>query len=227
MGIVSILIPTLNEEASLPATLAALSRLNPHEIIVADGGSTDRTAAIAAPYARVIKTPPGRGSQLRAAAEIATGNVLWFVHADTLPCPQALHAIGECLQDPRVPGGNFTLLFDGDSNAARQLTRVYPWLRRIGLIYGDSGIFLRRSAYLQLGGIQPYPVFEDLDLVRRARRLGPFPTLAATLTTSSRRFENRNFASMFAQWTALQVLFWAGVSPHRLASLYRPVRAQR
>ncbi len=224
MGIVSILIPTLNEEASLPATLAALARLNPHEIIVADGGSTDRTVAIASPYSRVINAPKGRGSQLLAAAEVATGDVLWFVHADTLPSNNALSAISDCLKDPRIPGGNFTLKFDGNTPAARRLTRIYPWLRRLGLIYGDSGIFLRRSVYKQLGGIRPYPLFEDLDLVRRARRLGPFPTLTATLITSSRRFENRNFAAMFGQWTALQLLFWAGVSPHRLAAMYRPVR---
>lgn len=224
MGIVSVLIPALNEEASLPATLAALARLNPHEIIVADGGSTDRTVAIAAAHAKVVNAAKGRGSQLRAAAEIATGDVLWFVHADTLPSPHTLIAITQCLQDPRIPGGNFTLHFDGDTRAARQLTLIYPWLRRLGLIYGDSGVFLRRSAYDQLGGVRPYPLFEDLDLVSRARRLGPFPTLTATLTTSSRRFENRNFAAMFGQWTALQLLFWAGVSPHRLAAMYRPVR---
>ncbi|HYP12299.1 MAG TPA: hypothetical protein VEQ63_00120, partial [Bryobacteraceae bacterium] len=99
-----------------------------------------------------------------------------------------------------------------------------PWLRVLGLCYGDSGIFVRRAAYEQVGGFQSYPLFEDVDLVHRIRRVGQFRTLPEKLITSSRRFEHQNFAVMFAQWTALQMLFWAGVSPHRLARLYRPVR---
>jgi rSAM/selenodomain-associated transferase 2 len=226
---ISIIIPALNEEVCIGETLAASLLLRPLEIIVADGGSTDRTVDIARKYCRVIQSAKGRGLQQRTAAATAAGDILWFLHADSIPDPGALEAIEECLKEECVAGGNFSLCFDGESRSARRLTRIYPLLRWIGLCYGDSGIFVRRAAYDLVDGFQPYPIFEDVDLVRRVRRIGEFRTLPLRLMTSSRRFEDRNFAMMFAEWTALQVLFWAGVSPYRLARLYKPVRkpAQR
>jgi GT2 family glycosyltransferase len=174
----------------------------------------------------VIDSVRGRGAQQRRAAEVASGEVLWFLHADTIPGPGALEAIRRCLADQRVAGGNFSLFFDGGSRSAWQLTLIYPNLRWLGLCYGDSGIFVRRAAYERAGGFPRYPIFEDVDLVRRIRRIGRFRTLPDKLVTSSRRFEHRSFALVFAKWTALQVLFWAGVSPHRLARLYKPVRGR-
>ena len=224
---ISVIIPALNEESCLERTLQAVRALDPFEVIVADGGSADHTVEIASAAAKVVRAPRGRGAQQRAAACVAGGDVLWFLHADTVPALGALDAIRSCLRDARTVGGNFSLSFDGGARAARQLTRIYPWLRLLGLCYGDSGIFVRASVYSQAGGFQPYPLFEDADLVRRIRRFGAFRNLADTLTTSSRRFENRNFAVMFGEWTALQLLFWAGVSPYRLAKLYKPVRANR
>ena len=223
---ISIIIPVLNEASCLGETLTAVNLLRPFEIIVADGGSTDSTADIARQHCRVIESGKGRGLQQRTAAQTASGDVLWFLHADSVPSPGALEAIGACLSDERVGGGNFSLCFDGESESARQLTLIYPWLRHLGLCYGDSGIFVRRSVYDAVGGFRPYPLFEDVDLVRRIRRTGAFRMLPHELRTSSRRFEHRNFAVMFAEWTALQVLFWAGVSPYRLARLYKPIRAR-
>lgn len=219
---ISVIIPALNEEACIGRTLAAAIRLRPLEIIVADGGSTDRTVNIAREYGRVIQSARGRGVQQQTAAAAAAGDVLWFLHADTVPNPGTLEAIEECLGEERVAGGNFSLCFEGESRSARQLTRIYPMLRWLGLCYGDSGIFVRTAVYNLVGGFQPYPLFEDVDLVRRVRGMGEFRTLPLKLMTSSRRFEHRNFAMMFAEWTALQVLFWAGVSPDRLAQWYKP-----
>ena len=224
---ISVIIPALNEESCLERALHAVQALNPWELIVADGGSTDATVTIASAAAQVVHAPRGRGAQQRAAASRATGDVLWFLHADTVPREGSLDAIRSCLRDARTAGGNFSLCFDGGTRSAQQLTRIYPWLRLLGLCYGDSGIFVRRSVYLQAGEFQSYPLFEDVDLVRRIRRLGEFRTLPETLTTSSRRFENRNFGLMFAGWTALQMLFWAGVSPYLLARLYKPVRRNK
>ena len=221
---ISIIIPTLNEEACVRNTLATLSVLRPFEIIVADGGSIDGTVKIAREYCEVVQSEKGRGLQQRTAAATASGDVLWFLHADTIPGPGALQAIETCLLERQVGGGNFSLCFSGNSESARQLTQIYPWLRYLGLCYGDSGIFVRRSVYDCVGGFEPYPLFEDVDLVRRISRVSAFRTLPQKLVTSSRRFEHRNFAMMFAEWTALQVLFWAGISPHRLARWYRPMR---
>jgi GT2 family glycosyltransferase len=124
------------------------------------------------------------------------------------------------LQDRSVVAGNFGLLFDGESRAARQLTAIYPMLRWLNLCYGDSGIFVRRSAYEAIGGFRPFALFEDLDLLKRLRRAGRFVHLKTRIVTSSRRFEQRNFAAMWLHWTALQALYWAGVDPKKLARWY-------
>ena len=223
---VSVIIPTLNEAESIGVTLDRVGRLRmEHEIIVVDGGSRDDTAGIAQwCQARVLTSEPGRGRQMHAGAEAANTDILWFLHADTRPPADAGEYILQALADNQVAGGNFRLRFDGGGLGAALLTRVYPQLRWLGLRYGDSSLFVRRSAYEKVGGFQPYPLFEDLDLIRRLRPHGRFVTVPCVVETSSRRFENRNFAAMFAGWTALQVLYWAGVPPRTLARWYPPVR---
>jgi rSAM/selenodomain-associated transferase 2 len=219
---VSIVVPAFNEEQAIGATLSSLLRLRPPcEIIVADGGSTDATCAIAARLnVPVVKTQKGRGIQLAAGAARCRGNVLWFVHADTLVPPQAAERMAAVLEDRQIIGGNFEVDFAGSGSGARFLTRLYPHLRLLGLRYGDSGIFVRREVYDRAGGFQPYPLFEDLDLLRRIRRFGRLACVPCRLRTSGRRFEGKSFPLMFARWTALQVGYWAGVSPHRLAAWY-------
>lgn len=223
---VSIIVPALNEASQIGDTLFVLQALEGQkEIIVVDGGSEDQTAALAtAAGVKVLESARGRGTQQHAGALTARGEVLWFVHADTSPPPHAISEINEVLRDSSVVGGNFGVTFDGPSRAARQLTAIYPTLRSLNLCYGDSGIFVRRSAYDAIGGFRPLAIFEDLDLLKRLRRAGRFVHLKTCIVTSSRRFENRNFAGMWVQWTALQLLYWAGVQPNKLANWYRPVR---
>lgn len=223
---VSIIIPTLDEARSIGATLAAAARAGEGvEVIVADGGSRDGTAELArAGGARVVSSARGRGAQLHAGACAAGGRALWFLHADTLAPEGSARLVVEALEDPRVVGGNFNVLWDGEGRAARFLTWLYPQLRRLGLCYGDSGIFVRREAYERAGGFKPYPVFEDLDLLRALRRQGRVVHLPATVVTSSRRFEGRSFALTFARWSFLQGLYWLGVHPDRLGRMYAPVR---
>jgi len=224
----SVIIPTLNEARSISATLDAVAGLRGRvETIVVDGGSTDGTLDLLRRRGvRVIESERGRGRQLHAGARVARGAALLFLHADTLPPPDAAGLIAGALSDPRVVGGNFHIRFDGRRRAARFLTWLYPRLRRLGLCYGDSGIFVRADAYRRVGGFNPFPIFEDLDLVRRLRPAGRVVHLPATVVTSSRRFEGRSFALTFARWSALQALYWLGVHPRRLARLYAPVRAK-
>jgi rSAM/selenodomain-associated transferase 2 len=223
---VSIIVPTLNEQTRISTTLRKLLQLaGGKEIAVVDGGSKDRTLELArAEGVRTINAPRGRGPQMHAGVMETTGDVLWFVHADTIPPSEALEDIRTALADPEVVGGNFGLLFGGPSRAARQLTAIYPSLQRLGLCYGDSGMFVRREVYEKIGGFRPLPLFEDLDLLRRLRRAGRFVHLPQRMVTSSRRFENENFIVVWLQWTALQVLYWCGISPHILARWYRHMR---
>jgi rSAM/selenodomain-associated transferase 2 len=224
---VSIIVPTLNEELALPNTLEALFAMGGEkEIIVSDGGSTDKTVEIANRFGvQTIRAERGRGSQMHAGACASSGDVLWFVHADTVPPQHALREVMEALREPTVAGGNFGLIFDGDSTAARRLTSIYPLLRAIDLCYGDSGIFCRRTIYDLVGGFRPLALFEDLDLLRRLRKHGRFVHLNCRMTTSSRRFEERNFWAMWGQWSTLQVLYWCGVDPNWLARHYAHTRA--
>lgn len=224
-SLVSIIIPTLNEAATMRDLAASLGRLRGEfEVIVCDGGSADATVETARQCGlRVIEAPRGRGPQMNAGAQSAKGAALLFLHADTRLPEDAPALIADALADEEVCGGNFNLIFGGDSRGARLLTRIYPLLRLGGMLYGDSAIFVRRAAFDRLGGYREYPIFEDCDLYRRARRLGKFVRLNARATTSSRRFEGR-FIRTFALWSLMQVLYWLGVNPNLLNRLYKPLR---
>jgi rSAM/selenodomain-associated transferase 2 len=223
---ISIIVPVLNERECICETLRSLQQLEGEkEIIVVDGGSSDETVSLAlAAGVKVVTASPGRGVQMHAGVVDASGDVLWFVHADTVPPAHALQEIRKGLDDPRITAGNFGLVFDGQSRAARRLTAIYPILRILGLCYGDSGIFVRRETYDRIGGFRPLALFEDLDLLRRLRTTGRFVHLPCRIRTSSRRFEHRNFLLVWLHWTTLQVLYWLGVSPNWLARWYRHVR---
>jgi rSAM/selenodomain-associated transferase 2 len=225
---ISIIIPALNEAGAIGETLDAAARVGDEvEVIVVDGGSADGTAEVARAHgARVVTSARGRGAQMNAGALAARGDVLWFLHADTLAPADAAVCIARTLADPRAVGGNFRIRFDGDSGAARFLTWLYPRLRLLGLAYGDSGFFVRRAAYERAGGFKPFPIFEDLDLLRALWRQGRFVQAEACVVTSSRRFEGRSFVLTFARWSLLQCLYWLGVSPHTLARLYASVRGR-
>lgn len=228
---ISVIIPTFNEEISIAKTLDALSRLvNISEIIVVDGGSKDKTVEIVGNYKgtkeiKLIETAEAnRGKQLNEGTKHASGDVFWFVHADTRPVQGCGKQIKELMRYDEIVGGSFKIIFDGDGKWARFLTWLYPQLRAIGLVYGDSAFFVRRETYEKIGGFRDLPLFEDVDLYKRLLKKGQFVYVDLPISTSSRRFENRSFLWTFLKWSVFQGLYWFGVPPKLLAPKYAPIR---
>jgi rSAM/selenodomain-associated transferase 2 len=219
---VSALIPTLNAAASLPATLAAL-RGQVAEIIIADGGSSDATAALAeAAGARMISAPRGRGPQLRAAAEAATQPWLLAIHADTRPDTGWQDAVAGFIAEPEstTKAAHFRFALDDAAPEARRLEAMVAWrCRWLGLPYGDQGLLIARDFYQALGGYEPIPLMEDVALIRRIgrKRLVPLP---ADFITSAEKWRRDGWYARSARNLFCLSLWFAGVSPDRIARVY-------
>jgi rSAM/selenodomain-associated transferase 2 len=226
--VVSILIPALDEERELPVLLDALAVLPGRwDVVVADGGSRDATVALARAHAaapRVVAVRGGRAAQLNAAARVATGDVLLFLHADSRLPRDAYALIAEASRTAGVAGGNFALRFDGDGVFERVLGAVYRFQRRHGYYYGDSSVWVRREAFDELGGFRELPIMDDYDFVRRLERLGRTRCLPGPATTSARRWRAMGIPRTVLAWFLIRWLYVAGVSPARLVRLYRAVR---
>ncbi|MGH7804358.1 MAG: TIGR04283 family arsenosugar biosynthesis glycosyltransferase [Candidatus Binatia bacterium] len=223
---ISIVVPTLDEEARITATLARLREPEIREVIVADGGSTDGTREIAAGVAdRVIASARGRAAQMNAGAAVAQGEVLLFVHADTDMPAGFGAAIARAMRAPGVVGGCFDVALD-DSRLAYRLigTMISLRSRWTRLFTGDQAIFVRRDVFDRLGGYPEQPLMEDLALSIAMRRAGEIASLRVRVTTSARRWrEHGVIRTVLLMWT-LRGLYAAGVSPRILARYYTAVR---
>ena len=228
----SVIIPTWNEEAALPQTLAAARAACPGaEIIVTDGGSTDETVAVARAFgAAVVGGARGRGRQQNRGAGIATGDILMFLHADTLLPPGARDAVCDALQDEQCIGGNFRLRFLPDNAANRLFASVYNFRARHGrYYYGDSVLWVRKTVFDNLGGFRETMLMEDWEFIRRmeedARTHSTYTRLLPqTVETSARRFSGRRRLRYIGLWIYLHYLHHRGVSGDDLARLYPETR---
>jgi rSAM/selenodomain-associated transferase 2 len=223
---ISVIVPALNEAENLEPLLKRLHQLpEVLEMVVCDGGSADQTRDIALENgAKVVQTAANRGAQMNAGALVSNGEILWFLHADTLPASSSTRRIVQSASNEKTIGGNFRLRFDQRTSGARIVEIIARVLRRFGIYYGDSGIWVRREVFDQLGGFENWPLFEDFDFARRleseARRRGARTVcIALPLRVSSRRFRG-GVCRLLARWCQLQVLFWLGKSPFELARRY-------
>ena len=228
---ISVIIPTYNEEQTIAKTLDAVSRLvNVSEIIIVDGGSTDNTVELAKSHGNMKKTEiirhtkTSRGEQMHIGTGHATGDIFWFIFADSRPIQGAGKQIKRFLKSEEVAGGNFEVRFTGDSRWAGLMTRIYSQLRSTGLIYGESAIFTRRETYEEAGGFRDLPKFEDVDLASRLMKRGRFVYIKMPVTISSRRFANGSYLPKFLMWSVRQTLYWMGVPPRYLSRAYLPSR---
>jgi rSAM/selenodomain-associated transferase 2/rSAM/selenodomain-associated transferase 1 len=219
---ISVIIPTLNEEQIIEATIHG-ARDKEAEIIVVDGGSTDDTVNRAIDAgARVEMSPRGRAVQQNRGAELAQGNVLLFLHADTLlPSGYVAH-IFEVLMDPRAIGGAFRFKTDLQS----PLMRILEFLinirsGRFKLPYGDQGIFMRKAVFDSVGGFPELQIAEDLFLVRKLSRRGRIEIAQAEAITSARRWRRVGLLRTTLINQVIVAGCYLGVSPRVLAYLYK------
>ncbi|MBL8231496.1 MAG: TIGR04283 family arsenosugar biosynthesis glycosyltransferase [Bryobacterales bacterium] len=223
---VSVIIPAFNEEATLGVLLPALIGQSPSEILIADGESTDSTARVCERFSgtRRIPCPRGRAIQMNRAAREAKGDILLFLHADVAVPEGMIAAIERAVADPTVAGGHFDIVFAGGGVPAA----IFTWINRVryrfGIFYGDAGIFCRRKIFEQMGGYEEWPILEDYDFARRLRRFGRVASLPDSLRVSDRRWRRGGLFATLWEWFWIQALYLAGVSPHRLAGMYRNVR---
>jgi rSAM/selenodomain-associated transferase 2 len=219
---VSVIIPTLNEERNIRTTLEALKTIAPYEVIVADGGSTDRTREICHSLGvNVLSVPCGRGRQMNEGARRAKGDVLLFLHADTRLPPTALDDVRKALTDPHYVGGRFDVKLDNNRWMLGFVGRLISLRSRLTKVAtGDQAIFVRREVFERIGGYPDIPLMEDIALTRVLKRAGRIACLRSRVITSARRWEMEGvWRTVFKMWV-LKLLYLSGVSPLRLKRFY-------
>jgi rSAM/selenodomain-associated transferase 2 len=217
----TIIIPAFNAAPTLEKCLAAIGSTD--HIVIADGGSTDDTDAIATRLgAKVIAAPRGRGTQLIAGAAVAETDWLLFLHADTLLDSGWRHVVAAQMRREDAPkfAAVFQFALDDTSPQAQRLERLVNWrARALGLPYGDQGLLIHRTLYDAVGGFKDMPLMEDVDLIRRIgkRRLA---VLDARAITSAVRWHQSGWVRRSARNLLCLGLYFVGVQPKTIAKVY-------
>ncbi|TCK18328.1 rSAM/selenodomain-associated transferase 2 [Thiogranum longum] len=218
----SIIIPVLDEAKTMGTLLNALQsfRERGHEVIVIDGGSGDNSVAIASPRCDLCQvTPAGRAIQMQAGADVANGDVLWFLHADSRVPAGADEMISQVLD--HAGWGGFPVRLSGSQRLLRIVERLMNIRSRLtGILTGDQGIFIERQIFDQVGGFQAIPLMEDIDLSTRLKRVTRPAFAGGVLETSSRRWESHGTVRTIVRMWLLRLAFSVGVPAHYLANHY-------
>lgn len=221
----SIIVPMLNEAQGLPRLMARLSALERqgNEVLIVDGGSDDGSADLAKRAGlRVLSSPPGRARQMNVGAAHATGDVLLFLHADTLLPEGALITVRRALQKSGAPWGRFDVAIDGKHLMLRVVARLMNLRSRwSGIATGDQAIFVTRAAYDAVEGFPDQPLMEDIELSRRLLQRARPVCIDDPVLTSGRRWESRGvWRTVLLMWR-LRWAYWRGTPADQLAQRYR------
>ncbi|OIO86618.1 MAG: glycosyl transferase [Candidatus Aquicultor secundus] len=227
---ISIIIPVLNEEAALPAFLQQIKALEgDFELLICDGGSTDKTVEVARGYdlanINLVETPRGRACQMNAGARAASGDILLFLHADTYIGADALTSIESAMREDAVAGGRFKVKLDNPAAPYRMIGALINVRDGIfGGFTGDQAIFVRKSVFEKMGGFKEIELCEDIDLAVRLKDAGKVIRLPLYVITAARRWEKKGLARTILLMWLIRLLFYARVSPKKLAAIYADVR---
>ncbi|MDX1588888.1 MAG: TIGR04283 family arsenosugar biosynthesis glycosyltransferase [Oleiphilaceae bacterium] len=220
---ISVIVPLLNEADGIATTLGPLQawRIAGHEVILADGGSRDASREAARGlYDRWLDAPRGRARQMNAGAALARGDVLLFLHADTVLPADALAQLQAFAASDSL-WGRFNVRLSGGGALFRLIGFLINWRSRLtGIATGDQGIFVRADLFHRLGGFADIPLMEDVELCRRLRALGRPRCIRARALTSSRRWrEHGPWRTIFLMWR-LRWEYWRGRPPEQLVARY-------
>jgi rSAM/selenodomain-associated transferase 2 len=218
----SIIIPVLDEAVGIVPLLTQLTGLRGRgaQLIVVDGGSSDDTAALAAPLADlVVHSERGRARQMNAGARHARGDALLFLHADTILPPDADRLIGMALETRAW--GRFDVALAGAHPLLPLIAAMMNLRSRLtGIATGDQALFVRLALFRQLGGFAPIPLMEDIEFSARLKRAGPPACLRRRVTTSARRWEKNGVLRTVLLMWRLRLAYFFGADPQRLAIDY-------
>jgi len=219
----SIIIPTLNEAEVLSETFDRLKKEGDTEIIVVDGGSRDQSVEIARKYSdKVYIVPPGRAGQMNFGARQADGDILLFLHADSVPDEGGIQKAIASFSDPTVVGGAFQLQFNTQRFALRLIARFANIRTRMTRVpYGDQGLFILKRTFESLGGFPEVPIMEDVLMAIKMKQSGKIRLLREKIVTSARRWEKEGLFRTTIQNRLLMIGFGLGVSPVKLAEFRR------
>lgn len=220
-GSVSVVIPVLNDAPLLARLLADLRGVPALQLVVVDGGSEDDTCAVAAAHADLLlRATRGRGQQMGAGVAAAAHDWLWFLHADTRVPPHVAAGFASGL--PPAPGwGWFDMRLGGEPWPFRVIETAMNWRSALtGITTGDQGIYCHRDLLAAAGGVPRQPLFEDVELCRRLRRLARPMRRWATIATSARRWERDGIARTVALMWMLRLRYFFGADAEALARRY-------
>jgi rSAM/selenodomain-associated transferase 2 len=220
---ISIIIPTLNEAENIKAAIATTQPSSNTEIIVVDGGSQDDTVAIVQSLGvKVISSSPSRAVQMNTGAAVASGEILLFLHADTLLPIGFDEMITTALQQPKVVAGAFALRIDGALGGLRWVETGVNWRSRwLQMPYGDQAIFITKSVFQKIGGFPELAIMEDFELMRCLRRIGRITILSVPVITSARRWIQKGVWKTTLINQIVIIAYLLGVQPERIRQWYR------